>query len=66
MSRQTFSRYDILETLEIAYEAIIRSTPDVNLLGYEPLDDAVKAHRVAMIAVGDKVREYRKIIDSKN
>ena len=66
MLRQKFSTYDILETLETAYEALIRSAPNADLLGYESLDDAVKAHQTASIAVGDKIREYRKIVDSKN
>ena len=66
MSLQKFSTYDILETLERAYEALIRSVPDDSLLGYESLEDAVKFHRVALIAVGDKIREYRKVIGSKN
>jgi hypothetical protein len=66
MLRQKFSTYDVLETLEMAYEAIIRSIPDSALLGYESMDDAKKFHRRAMIAVGEKVREYRKLVNERN
>lgn len=65
MPQHRFSKYDILETLEMAYEAIIRSIPDRELLGYESMDDAKKWHRQAMIAVGEKVREYRKLVNEK-
>jgi len=61
MRPQISLRYDILETLERAYEALLRSSPDPELLGYETKEDAKNFHSIALRSLMAKIIEYRKL-----
>lgn len=49
-----------MNALEQAYEALLRSLPDKELLGYETMDEAMQFHKQAVIDLGDYIRRGSK------